>query len=129
MATVGKIEVWARPGSRQKGIEWDAWRKCWVVSVHEPPAGGRANEAIVRIVAEQLNVPRSSVRLVSGVRTRAKLVEVDGLSVSEIAERLHRRRGRRAVPLVPNGIPSEAHLAKGSPDRVGRAAPGQLHGP
>lgn len=87
---MGNIEVWARAGSRREGIEWDAWRKYWVISVREPPAGGRANEAIVRLVAEQLNVPRSSVRLVSGRRTRAKMVEARGLSDSEIAERLGR---------------------------------------
>jgi uncharacterized protein YggU (UPF0235/DUF167 family) len=63
-----------------------------VVSVRETPTEGKANDAIVRVVAESLHVPPSSVRLVSGGRTRAKLVEADGVSDAEIAERLGKGR-------------------------------------
>lgn len=87
---MGRVEIWARPGSRQDGIEWDEWRKRWVVSCREPPTGGKANETILNLLAERLGVPRTSLRLVTGGRTRAKLVEVVGLSDSEAAERLLR---------------------------------------
>lgn len=97
---MGRVRVWARPSSRQEGIEWDAWRKRWVISVREPPAGGRANEAIVRVIAEQLNVPRPSVRVITGSQTRGKRVEVDGILDSEIAARL---RGRRQPPPSTGG--------------------------
>ena len=93
MISAGKIEVWARPGSHQQGIEWDEWRKRWVVSCRVPPTEGRANEAILRLVAERLGIPRKSVRYVTGGRTRAKLIEVVGLSDSEIATRLAQRTG------------------------------------
>lgn len=91
---MGRFEVWARPGSRQDGIEWDDWRKRWVVSCREPATEGRANEAIARLLAGWLGVPRTSVRFVSGGRTRAKLVEVGGLRESDITVRL-----RHAPPL------------------------------
>ena len=91
---MGRVEVWARPGSRHDGIEWDDWRKRWVVSCREPATGGRANEAIARLLAGWLRVPRTSVRFVSGGRTRAKLVEVGGLRGSDITVRL-----RHALPL------------------------------
>jgi len=89
---MGRIEVWARPGSRRDLIGWDDWRKCWVVSCRETPTGGRANEAILRLIAEGLDVPRSSLRYIAGGRTRAKLVEVDGVTDSEIATRLRQAR-------------------------------------
>jgi len=87
---MGRIEVWARPGSRQDGIEWDEWRKRWVVSCRERPKGGMANEAILRILSDRLSIRGTAIRLVTSARTRAKVVEVTGLSDSEIAERLHR---------------------------------------
>jgi len=54
---VGKIEVWARPGSTKDAVEWDDWRKRWVVSCREPPSEGRANEAILRLLGERLGIP------------------------------------------------------------------------
>ncbi|HYB79169.1 MAG TPA: DUF167 domain-containing protein [Thermoplasmata archaeon] len=87
---MGRIEIWARPGSRVDGVTWDDWRKRWVVSCCEPPAEGRANHAVVRLLAERLDVPRTSIRLVVGGRTRAKVIEVDGLSEREISTRLQR---------------------------------------
>ena len=82
---MGRFAVWARPGSRENRIEWDEWRKRWVVSCREPPAGGNANEAILRLIAERLGIPRTSVRYMAAGRARGKLVEVDDLSDSEIA--------------------------------------------
>ncbi len=56
--------------------------------VRAAPAEGAANEALLRLIAESLRVPRSAVRLVGGARSRHKLVEVDGLRQDEVRERL-----------------------------------------
>lgn len=96
MTAVGKIEVWARPASRQERVEWDEWRHRWVISCHEPPTGGHANDAIVRLVAKTLGVPPSSVRLLSGTRTPKKHIEVEGVSDAEIAKRLESAGQRSA---------------------------------
>jgi len=93
---LGMIEIWARPGSRDEQIEWDAWRKRWVVSCREPPTDGRANEAILRIVAERLGVPRTAVRFVTAGRTRAKVIEVYGLDSAGIANLLRTHRAASA---------------------------------
>jgi len=92
---VGSLEVRARPGSHADGVAWDDWRQCWVVACREPALAGRANDAVVRLLADRLGVPRTSVRLVTGGRSREKRVEVDGLSDAEIAMRL---RPDRAHP-------------------------------
>ena len=91
---LGTLEVWARPASRRDSIEWDEWRRRWIVSCREPPTEGRANAAILDFLAKQLGVTGTAVRLVTGGRTRAKLVEVDALTDSEIAERLHHSHSR-----------------------------------
>lgn len=55
--------------------------------VSAPPVGGAANAAMIRLLADELNVARSSVRLVAGATGRHKLVVVEGVSAEEIAAR------------------------------------------
>ena len=59
----------------------------WKVRVTAPPEGGRANDAVLRLVAETLAVPRSAVTLVSGHRGREKIVELAGVEPAQIARR------------------------------------------
>lgn len=47
------------------------------VRLQAPPVEGAANEALIRFLASTLDVPRRCVRIVSGVSSRNKIVEVD----------------------------------------------------
>jgi uncharacterized protein YggU (UPF0235/DUF167 family) len=58
------------------------------VRVTAPPVDGRANEALTRLLASKLGVPRSDVRVVGGQTSRLKLVAVDGLTPEELRRRL-----------------------------------------
>jgi len=58
------------------------------VRVTAPPIGGRANEALTRVLAKRLNVGRRSVRIVSGQHSRHKIVEIDGMTGEEVRVRL-----------------------------------------
>ena len=60
----------------------------WKVRVAAAPRGGKANEAVVTLLAETLAVPRSSVTLVSGGGSRDKIVELAGIAPDEIERRL-----------------------------------------
>ena len=55
--------------------------------VSAPPVGGAANTSLIRLLADELDVSRSSVRLVAGATGRHKLVVVEGVSAEEIATR------------------------------------------
>jgi uncharacterized protein (TIGR00251 family) len=48
------------------------------VQVTAPPERGKANEAVVGVLADALGVPRSRVRIVSGETAPLKTVEIDG---------------------------------------------------
>lgn len=50
-----------------------------VMRVVAPPVQGRANDAVRRLLAARLGVPRSSLTIVRGHRSRDKLVRVEGL--------------------------------------------------
>lgn len=70
------------------------------IRVRSAPSDGAANHAAVRLLAKALHVPPTSLHLKSGHRNRNKLVEVTGLSYSEIVHRLGSfgPRGKRADP-------------------------------
>lgn len=55
--------------------------------VAAPAVGGAANSALVKLIADVLDVPRTSVRLVAGASGRQKLIVVEGVSPEGIAAR------------------------------------------
>jgi uncharacterized protein (TIGR00251 family) len=57
------------------------------VRVTAPPVDGAANEALVRLLADRLGVPRRDVRIASGESSRQKIVAVDGVAADVIVAR------------------------------------------
>lgn len=57
------------------------------VRVAAPPVDGAANEALFRLVADELGIARRDVRLVSGAAARMKHVAVEGVTAERILER------------------------------------------
>ncbi len=55
--------------------------------VTAPAVEGAANHALVRLLAEELGVARSEVRIVAGATAREKLVVVDGVDAESIVAR------------------------------------------
>jgi uncharacterized protein len=68
--------------------------EAWKVRVAAPPEGGRANEAVVRLLAETLSLPREAVTLVSGHGARDKIVQLTGLDPTQIERRLSSAAGK-----------------------------------
>ena len=70
------VIVKVKPGSR-KGplVEVDATGEL-TIYVREPAVDGRANDAVARLLAAHLELPRSRIELVSGARSRQKRFRV-----------------------------------------------------
>ena len=58
------------------------------VRVAAPPEGGRANEAVLALVAETLGVGRDAVELTGGPASRSKRVRVTGVEAEDVARLL-----------------------------------------
>ena len=58
------------------------------VSVTAPPQDGRANIALLELLADSLGVAKSRLRIARGHASREKQVVVDGLAVEEAQRRL-----------------------------------------
>jgi uncharacterized protein len=87
-----RVRVRVSAGARRSelvGQYGDAWK----VRVAAPPKGGRANEAVVQLLAETLDVPRRDVKISSGVASREKVIAVQGLEADEADRRLRRAHG------------------------------------
>ena len=57
------------------------------VRVAAAPVDGAANASLLRLLAAELDVPPSALRLVAGASSRLKVVEVEGLDRAAIAGR------------------------------------------
>ncbi|MEK7348860.1 MAG: DUF167 domain-containing protein [Candidatus Eisenbacteria bacterium] len=58
------------------------------VRVTAAPEDGKANDAVVALLAERLGVPRRAVRVAGGASSRVKWIEVEGLEEAELWRRL-----------------------------------------
>ena len=85
------LEVHVTPGSKRTEIDVDPATGTVRVHVSAPADRGAANEAVRKVLADRLNMPRTAVRLVSGATSKRKLIEVDGLDAEAALDRLLNR--------------------------------------
>ena len=58
------------------------------VKVTAPPVEAAANEALIRLLAETLDCPRSRVEILRGHTSRHKVIKLHGLSADAVLARL-----------------------------------------
>ncbi len=82
-----KLAIKVVPGSSREGIA--AWLgETLKVRVRAPAERGKANAAVEKILAKSLGVPLDCVRVVAGMTSPRKVVEISGPSKAEIHDRL-----------------------------------------
>ncbi len=78
------LRLFVQPKARRRqvvGLHLDRLK----VAVTEPPDRGKANAAVIELIAELLSVPKSSVSLLRGDTSRAKDVVVSGVRAVAVA--------------------------------------------
>jgi uncharacterized protein len=88
-----RVRLRVAPGATRAGVvgrHGDAWK----VRVAAPAEGGRANDAVVRLLADALALPLMSVKLVSGHSARDKIVELAGVEPGDVERRLSSAAGK-----------------------------------
>jgi uncharacterized protein len=58
-----------------------------LIRVTAPPVDRAANDAVVETLARALDLPRAAIRIVSGERSRNKIVEITGLDGNDLGSR------------------------------------------
>jgi uncharacterized protein (TIGR00251 family) len=84
---MARLDVKVVPGVRRTELvsRYDEGIK---VRLAAPAEGGRANRALMDLIADLLGVKSSSVRIVRGLASQKKVVEIDGLEPNEMWARL-----------------------------------------
>ena len=62
--------------------------EAWKVRVSAPPEGGKANDAVLGVLADALDVTRRELELISGRSSRDKVVALDGMTLDVAEQRL-----------------------------------------
>jgi len=84
---MARVTVKVHPRAKRTRIAGrlgDAWK----LDLAAPPVDGKANQACIRFFADLAGVPQSRVRIVLGLSSRTKVIEVDGLSQETLESRL-----------------------------------------
>ncbi|MGD0283941.1 MAG: DUF167 domain-containing protein [Dissulfurispiraceae bacterium] len=81
------LPVRARPGSRRNEIrgEQDGMLK---VCVTQSPEKGKANKAVVELMAKSLGLRKSQIELLSGETSHQKRFLIHGITPEELAQKL-----------------------------------------
>ena len=53
-----------------------------LIRIAAPPVDGKANAALIALVAKRLGVPKSAVRIVRGETSRDKVIAVDDMTAN-----------------------------------------------
>ncbi|MGV7927973.1 MAG: DUF167 domain-containing protein [Spirochaetota bacterium] len=87
MNTRTLISVTVTPRSSRSAIARDE-RGDLRAHLNSPPADGRANEELVRLVAKTLGIARSRISIAKGDRGRKKILSIEGMTEDEVRLRL-----------------------------------------
>ncbi len=92
MSERAHLAVRLTPGASADRIDgWDVdaeGRPVLKVRVRARPVEGEANEALIKLLAKALGVPKSGVVLQRGGQSRTKMVLVESLSGDDVKARL-----------------------------------------
>lgn len=84
-----RISVRVIPRSSKNTLEWeDGALKVRLIA---PPVDGAANEALLTLLAQRLDLSKRDIQIVHGTAARHKTVEIAGMTLESIEQKI---RGR-----------------------------------
>ena len=82
---MARLTVKVHPRARRSAVT-GRLGEAWKLDLTAPPIEGKANDACVRFLAELVGVPRARVRIVTGLTSRTKVVEIEGVTEEEFGK-------------------------------------------
>jgi hypothetical protein len=69
-----RIKVKVKPGASKESLEIKD--DIYIATLKAPPIEGRANEALIELLSEYFKKARSKIDIVSGHKSRIKIIEI-----------------------------------------------------
>ena len=92
------VRVHVVPGAKIDGVVGEH-AGAMKIKLRAPAVEGKANAALIRFLAEQLKLPRHSIVLERGRRSRDKVIRIDGLTEEDVRRRLPAKK-RSESPFI-----------------------------
>ena len=71
------LRIKVKPNARSSCLEGPGEGGVWHARVKSPPVDGKANQELVKLVAEHFDCPKSRVSIKNGASGRMKLVRIE----------------------------------------------------
>ncbi len=81
-----RLTVRVIPRSSRNAIAWE--QGVLKVRLTAPPVDGAANDALIVLLAQRLGLPKRAISIARGATGRQKIVEIAGMTETEVAARL-----------------------------------------
>ena len=81
-----RINVRVIPRSSKNEISWE--NEILKVRLTAPPVDGAANEALIKLLAARLGLPKRALQIVHGAKGRQKVLEIEGLEITDMLQKL-----------------------------------------
>jgi uncharacterized protein (TIGR00251 family) len=81
-----RISVRVIPRSSRNVLEWD--EGSIRARLTAAPVDGAANAALIELLSKRLDLPRRNIEIVRGATGRQKIIEIAGLSLEEVEQRI-----------------------------------------
>jgi len=83
------LKVYLQPKSSKNEIA-GAYRDGIKIRVTAPPSEGKANKALIKLLAKELRIPESDIGILKGHHSREKILRISEIMEQELLERLKR---------------------------------------
>lgn len=85
---MARLDVKVTPRAKRNQIVGWHQHSLVIVRIAAPPVEGKANDELVRFLAEKLGISPEQVLILRGYTSRQKVLEIDGVSEEEILRKL-----------------------------------------
>jgi uncharacterized protein (TIGR00251 family) len=71
-----QVEVRVKPGSKKGSLVQPSLTGELLVYVREPAIDGKANAAVIKLLADYYDVPKTSITIIRGHTSRTKFIQI-----------------------------------------------------
>ena len=82
-----ELKVWVKPNAKREGILGVSERGL-EIAVFSKPQDGEANNAVIQVLSKYFKMPKSSIELVSGDKSRQKVLRLYNQNLDNLAKML-----------------------------------------